>query len=114
MSETEQKPIVDSYDNGPVKISWSIEGEGYTRCALTLEFNTDVIGENTLHPDDVNWNTGKHASSDGWVELDLRMTVPTPDQKGALRIVRLAYEQGNQEPQVVEGIELVTWTPTGE
>jgi hypothetical protein len=114
MSEDAARPIVGAYDNGPVKISWSIDGDGYTRCELVLLFNGDVIDENTLHPDDVNWNTGKHEASDGWVDLDLRMTVPTDDQKGALRIVKLEYEQEDQGPQVVENTELVTWTPSGQ
>ena len=113
MSEATQTPIVGQYVDGPVEISWSIGGSGYTECALLLKFNDDQVGKNTLHPDNVNWSTGKHEASNGWLELDLQMTVPTADQEGALELVRLAWEEAGHGEQLVENIQLVTWTPSG-
>jgi hypothetical protein len=80
---------------------------------VVVKFNDEPAGKNTLHPGNVNWDTGKHVMSDGWLELNLEMTVPTADQEGVLEIVRLASEQGHEGPQVIEGIQLVTWTPAG-
>jgi len=107
------EPITGSYENGPVEIEWDIEGAGNTRCKVEVKFNKDKVAGNTLHPDDVNWNTGKHTASDGWLELDFTMTVPTADQEGVLELVVLRWEQKDGGMQVVENVQLVTWTPTG-
>jgi hypothetical protein len=107
------EPINGVYENGPVEIEWNVEGDGYTRCKVTVLFNGDQVAQNTLHRDSVNWDTGKHAASDGWLDASFRMTIPTRDQEGALELVLLAWEQNHEGEQKVENIELKTWTPTG-
>jgi hypothetical protein len=106
-------PITGSYDKGPVSIGWSISGAGYANCKVTVTFETDLVAENTLSPNDTNWDTGKHSSSDGWVEAAFTMQVPTAGQDGQLTLTSLTWEQGGQGENSVTNEILADWTQAG-
>ena len=107
-------PVTGEYDSGPVSIKWSISGTNYSKCKIDVLFNTDLMAENTLSPDNVNWDTGQHQASDGSLDASFSMQVPTAGQEGQLTLQKLVWEQSGGGSEEVDNRLLATWSQTGQ